>query len=336
MINAAVLSTRGDTPRDALKTELAKFLPSYEALLPPGYGPERLITGALLAATTNPEILQCTTLSIATSVGRIAQWGLDIGLTAYLVPFNTKVKVRGEADRWQKVCTPVADYKGYIELMVAAGARKVEAHEIREGDEFEYALGTEAFLRHVPKKREGRIIGAYGVVWLRGGVTQFEYMDLAEIEAIRSKSKSWNQGELPGWYARKTAIRRLTKYVPKIPRLAAMLNDDERDVVDEEAEVTDAAIKLVDAAEQAAAAPPKGGPTPMRGDGYEAKARSERRPITGEAPREVINMAARPMPTRPLPADPYADFRDPPLTPEEQAAADLAMDQRILEEEGGR
>jgi recombination protein RecT len=216
-----------ESPREKIKSELAALVPSYQKLLPSGYSPDRLVTGALVALARNPELAKCTPSSIALALAQVAQWGLDLGMTAHLVPFGS-------------VCTAVADYKGYIELMIAAGARKVEAHEVRQGDEFDFGYGTEPYLRHKPRHGTAPILGAYAIVWLRADVTQFEYMPVAEIEAIRGKSKQWAKGELTSWYARKCVIRRLTKYVAKTPRLAAMLRGDETELA--EGEVSDPAL----------------------------------------------------------------------------------------------
>jgi phage RecT family recombinase len=203
------------TPREKLKSELARYVPSYEKLLPPGYSADRLVTGAMVAVVRNPDLLKCTPQSIAVALAQIAQWNLDVGTTAHLVPYGT-------------TCTAVADYKGYIEQMVKAGARKVEAHVVREGDEFEMERGTEPYLRHGPRSASAPITGAYAIVWLRGGVTQFEYMTVAEIDAIRqAKSQSWKKGDVPKWYARKTVVRQIAKYVPKNVSLARLLNEDE-------------------------------------------------------------------------------------------------------------
>lgn len=248
-------------PRDALKQTLAGFLPSYGKLLPRGYEPERLVTGALVAATRNPELLKCDPTSIAVALATVAQWGLDLGTTAHLVPYGRQ-------------CTPVADYKGYIELMVAAGARKVEAHEVREGDAFEYAFGTNAYLRHTPKAKQGApITHAYAVVTLRGGVEQFEVMTAEEIEEIRAKSKGWAKGQLPAWYARKTVIRRCAKYVPKTVRLSAALAADELEPI-----AVDITPETLEALE------PKRTPghTAIRTDGYD--------PETGEVTEPIEDL----------------------------------------------
>ncbi len=250
--------------REKLRAQLAAYAPSLQELLPDGYSPQELITGALIAVQANPALLDCTPVSIATALGRIAQWGLQVGTTAHLVPFG-------------KVCTPIADYKGLIELMVAAGgARKVEAQVVREGDGFEYAFGTEQFLQHRPKAQNpGPITHAYAIVWLRGGVTQFEVMTAADIDAIRhEKSRSWKQGPLTSWYARKTVVRQVAKYVPRNPRLAQALATDDTlpDLV--EAPVTDELLRSLErtriAGPPAVAHPGYGedeGPPPCDADG---------------------------------------------------------------------
>jgi len=215
------VTTTALTPRQKLKAELAQFEPSLQSLLPAGYEASRLITGALIAAANEPKLLQCTPVSIATACARVAQWGLDIGTTAHLMPYGER-------------CTAVADYKGLIALMCRAGARKVEANVVREGDEFAMAHGTEPYIRHTPRaKADAPIVGAYAIAWLSGGGHQFEYMAAEEIEAIRQKhSLSWKKGPMPVWYARKCVVRRLAKYVQQTPTLARVLAEEDNLEVD--------------------------------------------------------------------------------------------------------
>jgi recombination protein RecT len=216
------VSTALVTQRTELRNELVRYQPSIAALLPPGVNPETVITAALVSAANNTDLYNCTPQSIALACARISQWGLVPGVTAHLVPFGAS-------------CTAVADYKGLIDLMVQSGARKVEARVVRAGDVFEYEYGLQPTLRHVPKSTTGAITHAYGVVTLARGEQQFEVMTVEEIDAIRqSKSKQWKKGPLPDWYARKTVIRRLAKYVPKASdRLARVLAEDEVDLPDE-------------------------------------------------------------------------------------------------------
>lgn len=227
--------------RKDIKAELERFAPSYANLLPKGYTPQRLITGALIAIQANPDLLKCTPISIATALGRISQWGLDVGDTAHLVPFGT-------------TCTPVADYKGLVKLMLRAGCRKVEAEVVRQGDQFNYERGLHPILQHRPSAgKEAPITHAYAIAWLKGGGELFEVMTAEEIDAIRKdKSRSFKNGPLTRWYARKTVTRQLAKWMDRSPELTSAVTNDERpietipqgrnliDVVTEEGELLEA------------------------------------------------------------------------------------------------
>lgn len=226
------------TVPDKLRDVLESKADSYAALLPTGYAASRLITGALVAVQQNPALAKCEPRSIATALARIAQWGLDVGDTAHLVPYGT-------------TCQAIVDYKGLIKLMVDAGARKVEASEVYAGEAFEWEKGTAAFLRHKPTAdRSGPIIAAYAIVTLPYGVTQFEVMTAEEIDAIRqAHSKQWKAGPLTYWYCRKTVLRRLSKYVRRNARLdAALAQDSERpEGVTADGEIVDAHFEVGDA-----------------------------------------------------------------------------------------
>lgn len=206
--------------RDEAKERIAQ-------LLPEGVNVERVLGAVSLALSdpkTGPALAQCTPESVLRAVARISQWGLEIGTTAHLVPFGG-------------VCTPVADWKGLIELMIASGAlRAAKPVVVWEGDDFDYAQGLEPRLVHVaaPVGQRGKLRGAYVVYTLPGNVRDFLYMPIEDIDAIRlAHSKQWKNGDCPPWYAQKTVVRQLSKIIPKNPRLArlmAPLADDEEPV----------------------------------------------------------------------------------------------------------
>jgi recombination protein RecT len=219
--NMPAAADKRPSPRELIKQELARFAPSFRDLLPKHYEPARLITGAMVAITLEPKLLDCHPVSIATALARVAMWGLDVGDTAHLLPFG-------------KTCTPVPDYKGLIRLMLRAGARKVEAHEVRAGDDFHYEYGTTPVLRHRPGG-SGPITHAYAIAWLKSGEAVFEVMTAEEIDAIRqSRSLSWKKGELLKWYARKTVVRQLAKYLDRTPELTALLTQESAPIVAED------------------------------------------------------------------------------------------------------
>lgn len=207
------------TPVVRLKHELVARTNAYAALLPRGYAPQRLIIGALVAASNNPELQKCDPTSVALALARIAQWGLDVGDTAHLVPYKAK-------------CTPIADYKGYIKLMMDAGARKVVSEVVREGDFFEWQRGTEEYIKHTGSRNlKKKITHAYCIVWLKYMVPYFEIMTIEEIDQVRQQhSHSWKNGPVPEWYARKSVLRRARKYVPTTPQLSLLVRDDDREI----------------------------------------------------------------------------------------------------------
>ena len=220
-----------------LKDSLAAYREAVQRVAAKGVTADFILTSALLTVNASPDLQKCSVASIGQSITRIAQWGLIPGSTAHLVPFGT-------------TCTAVADYKGLIQLMRECGARDVDAQVVREGDVFEWELGLQPLLRHVPNHTRGKIVAAYCIVRLPHGVPKVEVMDAAEIDALRKKhSKQWKNGELPEWYARKTVIRRAAKFTPMFSaKLSAVLAQDgespEADEIIPAGEITPIALEL--------------------------------------------------------------------------------------------
>jgi phage RecT family recombinase len=234
----ATTDRRGITALLKADDARAKIVPMLR-----GVDYDRVVGEVYLVTAENPEILKCTPASIIRAVARAVSWGLEIGQTVHLVPFNVKVSAKGETDRWEKRLTAIRDYKGDIELIIGAGAaRSIRTQAVYENEVFEYVEGTEPILRHLPArnaKDRGEMIGAYAIA--DHGYNRpphVKYMPIADIDAIRQKfSKQWKVGPCPPWYACKTAVKQLAKTLPKNVRLAkvlAMFEQEETDVVDVE------------------------------------------------------------------------------------------------------
>lgn len=195
-----------------------------------GVDPVQYIEAAMMATVKNPDLLNCTPESVMLSLRQVAQTGLIIGHTAHLVPFKTKVKTP-QGDQWQSVCTFIPDYRGLIELAVSTHkVVSIRTRCVYEGEAFNYeeTIGGPV-LKHIPRTKGigGNIIGAYAIADLRFGHFKVEFMNVDEIEAIRSKSKSWKDGPLPDWYGRKTVVRKLCKTLPSNAKMQrALANDD--------------------------------------------------------------------------------------------------------------
>ena len=73
---------------------------------------QQVVSEVNRAVVENPELLECTAISLVMAVSTIVKWDLEIGQTAYLVPFNTKVSK--SPDRWEKRAKALRDWKGDI------------------------------------------------------------------------------------------------------------------------------------------------------------------------------------------------------------------------------
>jgi phage RecT family recombinase len=201
-------------PRDAILAAVDKYGAEITALAPEGADLAHYTASLRLYFAQNPKVLDCTPASVAVGMLRVAQTGLELGVSCDLLPFG-------------KACQFSPRYGGIVELALGAGTRSINADVVREGDDFEMAKGTSPYLRHQKKAKHGaKITHAYAIAEIRVNSYVFECLTREEVDEIRLRySKSWAKGSLDDipWYARKTCIRRLTNYLPKNPRLAAAL-----------------------------------------------------------------------------------------------------------------
>ena len=213
-------------------------------LLPVGVAIQAVVSEVNRAVVDNPELLECTPASLIMAVSSIVKWDLAIGETAYLVPFNTKV-----GDHYEKRVKALRDYKGDIELVIKSGAaRKVDAKCVYVNEYFKYEEGTQPYIEHHPitdPSKRGAMLGAYAFAKLSHYELKIVFMSVEEIDEIRqAKSKSWKQGAVPAWYAKKTVIHQVTKSLPKNPKLAEVLREFDREETEEE--IPEGTFEVVD------------------------------------------------------------------------------------------
>lgn len=186
-----------------------------------GIDPQRLKLVALGAFTRTPSLWSCDPISVARSIVEAGQLGLEpTGLLggAYLVPRKGQ-------------CTLLVGYRGLVMLAMRSGlVQRVEARVVRAKDAFDYGYGLEPYLHHVPsiEADPGEYTGAYAVLFYRDGSRQFDYMSIAEIEAIRRRSSAADNGPWVTDYAemcKKTPLRRLMKMAPLTIEVAAKLDE---------------------------------------------------------------------------------------------------------------
>lgn len=191
--------------------------------------PERLVRVALVAMAKQPKLLTCSQESIALALMEAGSLGLaPMGVLgeAYLVPYWNKNKRCNEAQLQ-------IGYRGLVKLARRSGSVfNVQADVVREGDFFEWEKGLTPRLVHRPAQsgQRGPLTYAYAAAWVKDGPPPFDVMDLDEIEAIRKRSKSADDGPWVTDFlemAKKTVIRRLCKSLDLSPEAElAIAHDD--------------------------------------------------------------------------------------------------------------
>lgn len=209
-----------------------------ESVLPQGVTLERIFAEVYFAIQKNPELQNCTDASLVMAVAQCAKWDLEIGVTAHLVPFKTKVKGPNGDSSWETRCQAVRDYKGDATMVLRAGAaRFIDAQTVYEGDEFEYELGSSPFVRHRPAGlgKRGKLIGFYAVAKINRDDVRVLVMSREEVDQVRMQySKSWKEHWVDGkkvaytldeipWYGLKSCVHRICKLLPTTPKLAEVL-----------------------------------------------------------------------------------------------------------------
>lgn len=152
--------------------------------------------------------------SLFASILLCAELGLnpsnDIG-EFYFIPFGKKI-------------TPILGYKGLISLLLRSGEiAKLWTEIVYEEDDFEFELGLEPKLSHLPnlERNNNNIKYVYAVAKLTNGETMFKVMSKKEIMDVVNMSKASNplyknaSKDPQGWMFRKTVIKQLSKMLPK-------------------------------------------------------------------------------------------------------------------------
>jgi recombination protein RecT len=209
-------------------------MPEIAAMLPEGMSADRFRRVVVQALVRNPELWECTPVSVVSAIVEAAQLGLEpTGVLgrAWMLPYSRKVD-----DVWIKEAKLIVGYRGYAELTWRADQIIVTTGAVRDGDEFAYQRGTDAFLRHVPasddpdlEANDANITHFWAMYTLPDGRREFEVMSRKAAERIRDKARFRN----PVWESdfgemgRKTVLRRLLKVAPLSPEVQRVLGRDE-------------------------------------------------------------------------------------------------------------
>lgn len=219
------------------------------AALPKHITAERMCRVAMTAITKSPKLAQCTQASFFTALLNLSQWGLEPdGRRAHLIPFENKRANTVE-------CQLIIDYKGYAELIYRSGlVSYLHADVVREGDLFAYDKGE--LRQHVPwflrkdankPKEAGKIYAVYAMARMKDGSEKADVLSVDEVYAIRDGSQGWFAFQ-KGWakqspwdpnkpvseqeMMKKTAFRRLSKWLPLSAEVRDAMDSDDDDAID--------------------------------------------------------------------------------------------------------
>jgi len=213
---AEVARAQPNTPINNFRGVLEKMKPQIQLALPRHVSPDRMLRIVLTTVQRTPKLLECTRESLLGCIVQCAQLGLEPdGLLghAYLIPFFNNRQNQHE-------CQLIVGYKGLLKLARQSGEiASISARVVHEKDVFEFEYGLEEKLRHIPSMDEdpGPLLYAYAIFRLKDGATHFDVMSFREIEAIRKRSKSGNNGPWVTDFeemAKKTVLRRASKMSP--------------------------------------------------------------------------------------------------------------------------
>ncbi len=226
---------------------LTAMKPQLAEVLPPHIDVKKFIRAASSVIQLNPELVgdNVDRKSLFMSCQRAATDGLVIdSREAALVMFNKKA-----GNKWIKQVQYMPMVAGILKKARNSGEiGSINAYAVYANDQFEYELGLEPKIKHVPDLEEpGEFRLAYAVAKLKDGSIQLQVMSKAKIEEVRkvSKSGSDDQGNAKGiwlkWYdemAIKTVLRRLCKYLPSSTDLDSVIEaSDEQFSIRKEADI---------------------------------------------------------------------------------------------------
>lgn len=218
-VNGGVIAARknelANAPKKSMMALIQSMKPQIEKALPTVLTGERFTRMVLTAISTTPQLAECTPQSFMGAMMQAAQLGVEPNTPlgqAYLIPYR---------NHGQLECQFQIGYKGLLALFYRSGGKDLQAHEVHENDTFEYELGLEPKLRHVPALTDrGPVILYYAVYHTKDGGSGFAVMSMDDIKAhMHQFSKAAGKGFSP-WstnfdeMAKKTVIKKVLKYAP--------------------------------------------------------------------------------------------------------------------------
>lgn len=250
-MNTAVTTSQQPTGMEVF-FQSPKFTSAVAQALPKHCTQERFTRMALTALIRQPGLAKCTQESLFEKMIQLASLGIEPdGRRAHLIPMGNQA-------------TLIIDYKGIAELVLRSGeVASLQADVVCDNDDFEYNLGEVVRHRIDFRSPRGAVYAVYARARMHNGSIATVCLSKDEVEAVRKRSRSSGNGPwVTDWneMAKKTAFRRLSKWIPLSPDIRSKVEID-----DEEVEFEDIKPAVVSPNFLAPEAAPAAAPAAKRG-----------------------------------------------------------------------
>jgi recombination protein RecT len=223
--------TKQITVIDEVRANIQKMSGQFAMALPSHISPEKFQRVAITAIQNSPDLLNADRRSLYAACMKLAQDGvIPDGREAALVTFSTKQK----DGTWIKAVQPMIMVAGILKKIRQSGElATLHAAVVYKNDQFRYWVDTEGqHITHEPILfgERGAAIGVYAMAKTKDGSVFVQPLSLADVEKIRAASRSKDSGPWTSWWeemAKKSAIRRLAKYLPQSTDVEQALKADE-------------------------------------------------------------------------------------------------------------
>jgi len=186
------VATRVPKPKDGIyelcsarKDKLLPFLNNNTLLF------EKLARSFAWEINTNDKLRACSQLSIVNAFYKCCEYGLDPASSlgqAWLIPYKSTIDLQ-------------IGYRGWLKLLFNNPlVSNVYSYGVYKDDLFEYELGMNPNIKHVPSKEKQlkeNLIATYGVVKLKSGEAQIKVCFRDEINESMESSRSSHKPDSP-------------------------------------------------------------------------------------------------------------------------------------------
>lgn len=225
---------------------LTQHKSQIEAALPKHLTADRMARLALTCFSQNKALSKCSAESLFSSIIIASQLGLEVGVAGqgYLVPYKG-------------TCQFIPGWQGYVDLVARSGRASVWTQSVYQGDEFDYSMGTDVFVKHKPGDDHGtgNMTHVYAIGRVNGCDTPvIEVWSTKRVEAHRDKFNkvgnrhySFNNFEM---YARKIPLLQVIKYMPKSIEVSKAMEVDRAHTEGQKGEFIDGDFVIMDGEDQ--------------------------------------------------------------------------------------